>query len=358
MSSDVSFFATSGGHSHPYQSVRHSYPLAVRDAGLATAASLVARTLPYALARLGLLLAFAIGTILWAGITFGGAAWLEARVAGPIAAVWLAAGLAAFGFAWFTVLRYVLHLVACGHVAVLTDLIVHGRVRDGNEGMVAYGIKTVRARFGEANVLFGLNALVRGVVDAFNRGLDFLEELLPLPGLDGLVKLAEAVLRMATTYLDKTIFSYNLARGDGNPWRSGREGLVYYCQNARPILTSALWILTVDVLLTVALWLLMLLPSIPVALLLPVSLRAAGSIVYLVIAALLAWAVRGAFLKPVFLTMITVRYHLLVENQPIDEGWDARLSALTGKFDELTRRAAAWGTETAPGATPTAPGLA
>ena len=53
------------------------------------------------------------------------------------------------------------------------------------------------------------------------------------------------------------------------------------------------------------------------------------------IAALLAWAVRGAFLKPVFLTMITVRYHLLVENQPIDEGWDARLSALTGKFDEL-----------------------
>ena len=269
MSSDVSFFATSGGHSHPYQSVRHSYPLAVRDAGLATAASLVARTLPYALARLGLLLAFAIGTILWAGITFGGAAWLEARVAGPIAAVWLVAGLAAFGFAWFTVLRYVLHLVACGHVAVLTDLIVHGRVRDGNEGMVAYGIKTVRARFGEANVLFGLNALVRGVVDAFNRGLDFLEELLPLPGLDGLVKLAEAVLRMATAYLDKTIFSYNLARGDENPWRSGREGLVYYCQNARPILTSALWILTVDVLLTVALWLLMLLPSIPVALLLP-----------------------------------------------------------------------------------------
>src|SRR5690348_16388721 len=100
MSDGISFFAAgSGGYSHPYQPVRHSYPLAVRDAGLATAASLVARTLPYALARLGLLLAFALGTILWAGITFGGAAWLEARVAGPIAAVWLVGGLAAFGLA-------------------------------------------------------------------------------------------------------------------------------------------------------------------------------------------------------------------------------------------------------------------
>ena len=190
-------------------------------------------------------------------------------MAGPIAAVWLAAGLAAFGFAWFTVLRYVLHLVACGHVAVLTDLIVHGRVRDGNEGMVAYGIKTVRARVrrGERPLRPQRAGAWRGRRLQPRPG--FLEELLPLPGLDGLVKLAEAVLRMATTYLDKTIFSYNLARGDGNPWRSGREGLVYYCQNARPILTSALWILTVDVLLTVALWLLMLLPSIPVALLLP-----------------------------------------------------------------------------------------
>src|SRR3954465_690021 len=156
MSSDASFFATGGGHSHLYQSVRHSYPLAVRDAGPATAASLVARILPYSLAPPGLLLAFAIGTILWAGITLGGAAWLEARVAGPIAAVWLVAGLAAVGFAWFTVLRYVLHLVACGHVAVLTDLIVHGRVRDGNEGMVAYGVKPVRARFAAPKGLFRL----------------------------------------------------------------------------------------------------------------------------------------------------------------------------------------------------------
>ena len=350
MTERSSFFAgtaapptVDGRYSHPFAPVRHSYPLAVRDAGLGAAVPLLLRTLPYALARLGLALAFALVTLLWAGITFGGAAWLGEHVAGPVGVVWLVGGLILFGGAWYMAGRYVLHLVACGHVAVLTDLIVFGRVRNGpGEGMLAYGLRAVKARFGEASALFALNALVRGVVDAFNRALEFLDQLLPLPGLEGLVKLVEAVLRMATAYLDKAIFSYNLARGDENPWRSGRDGLVYYCQNAKPILEAAVWVLLADVLLTVVLWLVMLLPSIPVALLLPLSLRTAGSIVYLLIAALLAWAVRGAFLKPLFLVMITVRFHALIEGQPINEAWDARLSELTGKFDELKRRSAAW----------------
>ena len=69
------------------------------------------------------------------------------------------------------------------------------------------------------------------------------------------------ILRAATRYLDKVILSYNLARGDEEPWRGAREGMVYYAQNAVPILKTAVWIVILERVLTVVLWLLLLAPA-------------------------------------------------------------------------------------------------
>ena len=57
--------------------MRHSYSLSVRDHGLATAIGLLVRSLPYALARFGILLTYAVACIVWTVVAFGGAAWLE-----------------------------------------------------------------------------------------------------------------------------------------------------------------------------------------------------------------------------------------------------------------------------------------
>ena len=103
--------------------VRHTYPLAVRDHGLATAISLLMQSLPYALARFGILLGCAVVCIIWVVIAFGGAAWLGNHIAGAFGFVWLLICLAGAGFFWGTILRYILHLLSCGHVAVLTELI-------------------------------------------------------------------------------------------------------------------------------------------------------------------------------------------------------------------------------------------
>ena len=59
------------------------------------------------------------------------------------------------GFFWGTILRYVLHLLSCGHVAVLTELITRGQVGNGSESMLAYGRRVVTERFGQVNALFG-----------------------------------------------------------------------------------------------------------------------------------------------------------------------------------------------------------
>ena len=321
--------------------VRHAYPLAVRDPSLGTAFGLLMQSMPYALARFGVLLAASVAAIVWLAITFGGTALLGTYVATVFGWVWFIGCMVVAGFVWGTILRYVLHLIECGHVAVLTELVTRGAVGNGQEPMFAYGRRIVTARFAEANVLFGLNALVRGVVEAFHRTLDWIAGLVPIPGLDSVARLIDIVLKGATRYLDKVIFSYNLARPDEDPWTSSREGLVYYAQNAKPVLKTAIWSVILERVLTVVLWLFLLIPAGVITLALPRSAREVGGVVTVVIAALLAGPLRAAFIKPLFLIMMMVRFHSAIEGQAINPGWDAQLASVSEGFRALGRDAAA-----------------
>jgi hypothetical protein len=315
--------------------VRHSYGLTVRDHGLATALGLLIRTMPYAFARFGILLAYSVACIIWIVVAFGGAAWFGTHVAGAFGVLWFVLCVVGIGWFWGTVLRYALHLLACGHVAVLTELIVRGQIGNGSETMLSYGKRTVLARFGEVNILFGMNMLVRGILNSFHRTLDWIDQMIPIPGLQGLSSLVTMILRAATRYLDKVILSYNIARNDGNPWVGAREGLVYYAQNAMPILKTSVWVVILERVLTFVLWLLLLAPAATITVMLPEGVRESGGIVTVLIAILLAGTVRSAFIKPLFLIIMMVRFHALTENQPINQEWDARLASASEKFGTL-----------------------
>jgi hypothetical protein len=319
--------------------VRHSYPLAVRDHGLGSAVSLLMQSLPYALARFGILLACSVVCIIWIVVTFGGAAWLGNHIASVFGLVWLIICIGGAGFFWGAILRYVLHLISCGHVAVLTELITKGQVGNGSEPMLAYGKRVVTERFGQVNALYGLNLMVRGVLSAFHRTLDWIGQILPIPGLEGLSNVVNMILRAATRYLDKVILSYNLARGDEDPWTGAREGMVYYAQNAVPILKTAVWIVILERALTFVLWLLLLAPAATITWMLPRSVHEQAGIVTILVAAILAGPLRAAFLKPLFLIMMMVRFHALIENQPINPEWDARLATVSDKFRDLGTKA-------------------
>ncbi len=171
----------------PSHAVRHGYPLAVRDHGLGTAISLLMRSLPYALARFGILLGYAVACIIWIVVAFGGAAWLGTHIAGAFGFVWLVMCLVGVGWFWGTILRYVLHLLACGHVAVLTELITRGQVGNGSESMLAYGKRVVTERFGQVNALFALEPAGARHPAAFHRTLDWIARNAadPRPGEPG-----------------------------------------------------------------------------------------------------------------------------------------------------------------------------
>jgi hypothetical protein len=44
-------------------------------------------------------------------------------------------------------------------------------------------------------------------------------------------------------------------------------------------------------------------------------------------------------LKPLFLTMVMIKFHTQIQNQPINETWDARLESASEKFRELKEKA-------------------
>jgi hypothetical protein len=120
---------------------------------------------------------------------------------------------------------------------------------------------------------------------------------------------------------------------------AGGQGIVYYAQNAVPILKTAVWIVILERVLTFVLWLLLLVPAGAITWMLPGSVREAGGIVTILVAAILAGPLRAAFLKPLFLIMMMVRFHALIENQPLNQEWDARLATVSDKFRELGTRA-------------------
>lgn len=319
------------------QGIPHSYPLLVRDHGLATAASLLVKTLPYALARWGVLLAAAAACIVWIAVGVGGAAWLGVHVSSTFGVGWFVVIAFAGGWVWAVVLRYMLHMIACGHVAVLTELIMHGHVGDGSEGQFAYGRRIVEARFGEVAALFGLSELIRGVLRAFHNALDTLGEWLPTPGVSTFVGLINTVLAAATRYLDKVVLSYDLARGGNDPRRSVQDGLVYYCQNAEPILKTSIWLVVLERALSFLLFLLILVPAALVTMSLPEAMREGGGIFATLVAVLLAETARAAFVKPLFLICIMIRFHALVHDQPINASWVGYLDSLTDKFRKIGR---------------------
>jgi hypothetical protein len=317
--------------------VRHNYPLAIQEPGLGTAIGLLMRTMPYAMVRFGVSLLASILTIIFWVIALGGGAWLGAKVAPAVGWIWVIAFLVAFGFFWRLILRYVFYLIKCGHIAVLTELITKGQVANGQEGMFAYGKRIVTERFGQVNALFVVDMLVQGVVRTFNRTLDFIGSIFPVEALRQLIAVVQAVIRAATTYIDETIFSYGLAREERNPWVSARDGLIYYAQNAKPILKTSVGIVLLDYLISFVVWLIMLAPAYAIAHALPKEMLLA-SIVAWVIAFLFAASVRASFVRPLFLIMVMVKFHLSVRGQPINVEWEQRLESISDKFREITSK--------------------
>lgn len=311
------------------------------DFSFSTALRLMRQTAPFVMFRLavyfGIAVAYVLATGMGAGLGYGiGSFWEDdGRLAG--AAYGAAGGFGLTAAALYFLREYVLYTVKAGHIAVMVELL-QGREIPGGQGQIAYARARVTERFGTSNVLFGIDQLVKGVINAVTGLLEGLMSILPIPGLDKLMSLIRAYLRVAVGLLDEVMLAHCFETRTDNPYEASKTALVLYAQNAKGMLVNAAWVTLWVWLLSALIFVLMLAPAGLVVWLLPGQLSAAG----VVFALLFAWAVKVALIEPFAIACMLQAYFKLTAGQSPDPVWQAKLDRASDKFKTLGERALRW----------------
>lgn len=306
---------------------------------------IMARTMPFILLRMavyfGITLAYIVGTGGGAGLGYG-IGHISADPTGY--SVWggiIGFGIVSAGVYW--VREYILYTIKAGHIAVIVEML-DGKPMPEGKSQIAHATDTVKARFAEMNVLFVLDQLIKGVIRALTGIIGGVAWLIPIPGLEGIARFVNTVIRLSLTYVDEIILGYNMRIDSQNPWETSRQGLVLYAQNGKTMVKNAIWLSVFLWVLAIVVFLVMLVPAGAIAYLFPGALSGWG----IVLAIIFAWAFKAAVLEPFAITALMQVYFKVIEGQRPNPEWDARLASASSKFRELKDRAfGAGGTQAA-----------
>lgn len=311
------------------------------DFSFGRAVGMVMRTLPFIVLRLLVYVGISISYLFAIG-TGAGIGWLLGRVMSVEGAAGGAFWGALVGFGLTTAIlyllrEYLLYLVKAAHIAVLVELLDGKTVPDG-QNQLTYGAASVKAHFAESSVLFGIDQLIKGVLGAIARIMQGVATFLPIPFLQTLVGLMNAVMRMSLTYVDEIILAHLLRSRAVNPWDTAQDALVLYAQNYRHMLKNAAWLTLLIWLATLGLFVIFLSPA---AVLLAIFPQAASAWAF-VIAFLFAWALKKAVMEPIAIASLMQVYFAVIVGQTPDRDWRQRLDECSAKFREMGRQAADW----------------
>lgn len=309
------------------------------DFDISRTLGLMVRTLPFILLRMAVYFSITLAYLLVSG--FGaGVGWGVGNIfADPGAqggfALW--GGLIGFGavtLVLFWIREYILYLVKAGHIAVMVQLL-DGKDIPAGQGQLRFAREIVTDRFAEANVLFVVDQLVKGAIRAITGLIGGIAAFLPIPGLHGLVRFANSIIRLSLTYVDEIILGYNIRIDSDAPFETARRGVVLYAQNGKTMIKNAVWLAVFMWIISFVIFLVMIAPA--AALLYTVSGQVAGWAFMLAI--VFAWAFKAALLEPFAIAALMDVYFRTIEGQQPNPEWDGRLSDASKAFRELKDKA-------------------
>lgn len=311
------------------------------DFSIGRTIAIVLRTWPFVLLRIAvysaITMAYVVATGAGAGVGYG-IGHVTGSPDGPPGFAVLG-GIFGFGlvsFALYWMREYLLYVLKAGHIAVMVRLI-DGQPIPNGQSQIAYGRAVTTARFAEANVLFVMDQLIKGVIGAITVILNTISVLLPIPGLRGLIGFVASVIRLSITYVDEIILGYNIRLDSAEPWETARRGLVLYAQNGRAIIRNALWLAVIMWGLTLIIFLLSLTPATAILYLMPGQLAGWS----FVMAIVFAWAFKAAVIEPFAIAALMQVYFRQIEGQTPNPEWDAKLSDVSRQFRDIKDRAIA-----------------
>ena len=311
------------------------------DFSLSRAFGMMLRTMPFLLFRLAVYAGIAVATVVVTGVG-AGLGWGFGALGGSdgraVGAMWGAlGGLGIAGGALYLAREYILYLVKAAHIAVLVELLDGDMLPEG-KSQIDHGAAVVKSRFAQSSVLFGLDQLIKGVIAAVTGLLDGVAAVLPIPGLNNIVGILRAFLKVAVGFVDEIILAYAIRTKSENPWASAQDALVYYGQNYKVMLKNAAWLAVIIYLLSFLVFLVMLAPAAAVVWLIPGAWSAGG----VIFALIFAWAVKAALIEPLAVTCMMQVFFKTIEGQSKDPAWEARLDGLSNKFGKIKTKAAQW----------------
>ena len=297
----------------------------------AEALKILIKTMPYLLLRtavhclIGLLIAVYLCIIMYISKIFGGGGALVFII-----------GLVILMGLLRLIKQYVLYLINAGHIAVITELIQTGSLPE-NISQIEYGKNIITSMFKDVSVLFVLDQMVNGILRSFNRTISAVVNFLPVAGMDGLIRIVNAIINFSLTFIVETIFSYNLSHKDQNIWENAKRGIILYAQNWKPILYTAAANAVLNFIGFILLFLILLVPFAPLAMM---THNETFKFFWLGLAFTLAYGLKLSLFKPFFQVSMILTFISATAGQEPDKEWESRLEMASGKFKELQKKAA------------------
>lgn len=301
--------------------------------------SLVMRTWPFLVLRFlvfgGIALLFLAVTGSGALIGYGvGTAFYDDASGYQFGIFGTIGGFIASGLIFRLIRQYILYMVKAAHIAVLVRL-MHGEALPEGLGQVAYGRQIVTERFAEANMLFALDLLIKGVVKTIGRIVSGIGAFIPIPGLRQIIGIINAIVETSVTFVDEIILAYNIQTQSDNPWQSSRHALVLYAQNGKTMIKNAAWLTFFLFALSLLIFLILVAPLAAMFAAAPGTTAAYG----IIAAVVFAIFVKETLIEPFAVAALMQVYFKTIEGQEPDRDWDEKLAGMSSKFRELKDRA-------------------
>jgi len=308
------------------------------DFSIGTTIAALARTWPFIVARMvvytGVALAYIFVTGVGATVGWGVGAFGDDGFQAGATFIGGAIGFGVVSAFIYLIREWFLYMLKAGHIAVLVE-VLDGRPMPAGLAQINHAHEVVRERFAEANILFVIDQLVKGVIRVITGIVDFVANILPIPGLDGLVRFVRAVVKVAVGFVDEVILAYNIRIGSKNPYATAQDALVLYAQNAAWILKNAAWLAAMVWGLAFILFLIFLAPAAAIAYLLPGTISNFG----FVFAIVFALCLKAAVLEPFAIASLMQVYFRAIEGQTPREDWRSHLEEASEKFRDLGEKA-------------------
>ncbi|MDR2952461.1 MAG: hypothetical protein LBU82_04380 [Treponema sp.] len=283
------------------------------------------KTLPFVWAKLLLGLATVLGSIVIFAILMG-IAWLLKNdgVFMVMFFIWLA-GTATINF---LLNHYIGYLVKAGHIAVITEAVTTGIIP---KNQVEYGKQMVKERFLTSNIYFVVDKLVSRAVSQIQRGVERVGGMMSvIPGMNAAVNIGKMFIAIALGYIDECCLGYTFFRREQGAFKSAADGVVIYWQNWKKLLKDAAKTTVMVIVLVVVV-------TLAAFLLFAGLFRLLGwnGFVAFILAVLVAWAVKKAFVDSYILVNMMASYMEVAPETKITFDLYEKLCGISAKFKEL-----------------------